>query len=243
MRRKIYLWDKADLAKMKQEATCITDVLTAIQDEGIDTLLETFRDQLLTILDNNVPHKTTRSRVTNPWMNTKTRRLTRQKNRAFIKAKSSRNARDSRRYKKLKTACQRSIREAHDTYVHDVIGQSAQENPKKFWSYIKGKKQESSGVSPLRNVDGVIHSEANVKANILNRQFVSVFTKEDTANIPDKGPSPYASMEGITVTPNGVEKLLRNLKPDKATGPDMIPARLLKQLSAEIAPALALVFQ
>ena len=50
-------------------------------------------------------------------------------------------------------------------------------------------------------------------------------------------------MEGITVTPNGVEKLLRDLKPDKATGPDMIPARLLKQLSAEIAPALAHVFQ
>ena len=58
-----------------------------------------------------------------------------------------------------------------------------------------------------------------------------------------KVPSPYASMEGITVTPNGVEKLLNNLQPDKATGPDMIPARLLKQLSAEIAPALALVFQ
>ena len=161
---------------------------------------------LLTTLDSNVPHKTTRSRVTNPWMNTKTRRLTRQKNRAFIKAKSSKNTRDTRRYKKLKTACQRSIREAHDTYVHDVIGQSAQENPKKFWSYIKGKKQESSGVSPLRNVDGVIHSEANVKANILNRQFVSVFTKEDTANIPDKGASPYASMEGITVTPNGATR-------------------------------------
>ena len=246
--RKIYLWDKADLAKMKQEATGITDVLRTIQDEGIDTLWETFSDQLLTTLDSNVPHKTTRSRVTNPWMNTKTRRLTRQKNRAFIKVKSSKNTRDTRRYKKLKTACQRSIREAHDTYVHDVIGQSAQENPKKFWSYIKGKKQESSGVSPLRNVDGVIHSEANVKANILNRQFVSVFTKEDKANIPDKGPSPYASspyasMEGITVTPNGVEKLLRDLKPDKATGPDMIPARFLKQLSVEIAPALALVFQ
>ena len=152
----------------------------------------------------------------------------------FHKSEELKEHLDTRRYKKLKAACQRSIREAHDTYVQDVIGQSAKENPKKFWSYIKGKKQESSGVSPLRNVDGVIHSEANVKANILNRQFVSVFTKEDTANIPDKGASPYASMEGITVTPNGVEKLLRDLKPDKATGPDMIPARLLKQLSAEI---------
>ena len=125
----------------------------------------------------------------------------------------------------------------------NIIGQSAKDSPKKFWSYIKGKKQESSGVSPLRNSDGVIHSEADVKANILNKQFVSVFTKEDTANISDKGPSPYSSMTNITIRSKGVEKLLSNLQPDKATGPDMIPARLLKQLSAEIAPALALVFQ
>ena len=57
VRRKIYLWDKSDLAKIKQEATCITDVLRTIQDEGIDSLWEVFRNQLLTILDSNVPHK------------------------------------------------------------------------------------------------------------------------------------------------------------------------------------------
>ena len=243
VRRKIYLWDKADLANLKQEALNITSTLQTILPQGIDALWESFRDQLLTILDNNVPHKNTRSRATNPWMNTKTRRLARQKNRAFKRAKASRTTKDRTRYKKLKSACQRSIREAHDTYVHDIIGQSAKDSPKKFWSYIKGKKQESSGVSPLRNSDGVIHSEADVKANILNKQFVSVFTKEDTANIPDKGPSPYSSMMNITIRSKGVEKLLSNLQPDKATGPDMIPARLLKQLSAEIAPALALVFQ
>ena len=243
VRRKIYLWDKADLPNLKQEARNITTTLHTIQHQGIDALWESFRDQLLTILENNVPHKTTRSRATNPWMNTKTRRLARQKNRAFIKASTTKNTKDRTRYKKLKSACQRSIREAHDTYVHDIIGQSAKDNPKRFWSYIKGKKQESSGVSPLRNADGIIHSEADVKANILNKQFVSVFTKEDTANIPDKGPSPYSSMNNITVRTKGVEKLLSNLQPDKATGPDMIPARLLKQLSTEIAPALALVFQ
>ena len=243
VRRKIYLWDKADLPNLKQEARNITTTLHTIQHQGIDALWESFRDQLLTILENNVPHKTTRSRATNPWMNTKTRRLARQKNRAFIKASTTKNTKDRTRYKKLKSACQRSIREAHDTYVHDIIGQSAKDNPKRFWSYIKGKKQESSGVSPLRNADGIIHSEADVKANILNKQFVFVFTKEDTANIPDKGPSPYSSMNNITVRTKGVEKLLSNLQPDKATGPDMIPARLLKQLSTEIAPALALVFQ
>ena len=58
VRRKIYLWDKADLANLKQEALNITSTLETILPQGIDVLWESFRDQLLTILDNNVPYKT-----------------------------------------------------------------------------------------------------------------------------------------------------------------------------------------
>ena len=104
---------------------------------------------------------------------------------------------------------------------------------------MKEKKQESFGVSPFRNSNDVIHGEADVKANVINKQFVFVFTKEDIANVLDKGPS----MKNITIRSKGVEKLLSNLQPDKATGPDLIPARLLKQLSAEIVAALTVVFQ
>ena len=114
VRRKIYLWDKADLANLKQEARNIATILHTIQHQGIDVLWESFRDQLLTILENNVTHKTTRSRATNPWINTKTSRLTRQKNRVFIKASTTKYTKDRTRYKKLKSACQRSIRDAHD---------------------------------------------------------------------------------------------------------------------------------
>ena len=35
------------------------------------------------------------------------------------------------------------------------------------------------------------------KANILNEQFTSVFTVEDTNNIPGKGPSPYTQMNNM----------------------------------------------
>ena len=172
-------------------------------------------------------------------MNTKTRRLARQKNCAFKRAKASRTTKDKTRYKKLTSACPRSIREARDTYVHDIIGQSAKDSPKMFWSYIKAGVLGSISTPQL----SWRHSEAYVKVNILNKQFVSVFTKADTANIPDKDPSPYSSMMNITIKSKGVERLLSNLQPDKATGPDMIRVWLLKQLSAEISPALAIVFQ
>ena len=46
----------------------------------------------------------------------------------------------------------------------------------------------------------------------------------------DFGPSPFPSMERIQVSTNGVTKLLKKINPHKATGPDNIPACLLKEL-------------
>jgi hypothetical protein len=40
----------------------------------------------------------------------------------------------------------------------------------------------------------------------------------------------------------GTEKLLNNLDPTKATGPDQIPARILKQFAAEFVPHLTTIF-
>ena len=50
-------------------------------------------------------------------------------------------------------------------------------------------------------------------------------------------------MKDIQVSANGIVKLLTNLKPHKAAGPDNIQARVLKELKTEIAPILEDIFQ
>jgi len=40
-----------------------------------------------------------------------------------------------------------------------------------------------------------------------------------------------------------VVKLPHNLNPQKASGPDEVPARLLQSLAVEVAPALTLIFE
>ena len=55
--------------------------------------------------------------------------------------------------------------------------------------------------------------------------------------------SSYPTMYHITIHTSGVENHLRNPNPHRATGPDAMPAHLLCELSAEVAPALSLVFQ
>ena len=50
-------------------------------------------------------------------------------------------------------------------------------------------------------------------------------------------------MNPITICSNGILKLLNNLKPGKANGPDGIPARFLRDFVTFLTPSLTLLFQ
>ena len=56
-----------------------------------------------------------------------------------------------------------------------------------------------------------------------------------------KGPSPHPSMPNITRHPE-IARQPGNLKPHTATGPDLIPPTVLKELSHEISPILEIIF-
>ena len=97
----------------------------------------------------------------------------------------------------------------------------------RFFSFIKSLKRDSSGIAPLRD-QGKLHSDPADKVNILNNQYQSQFTEEDKTNIPQPEGEPSPTMPDINVTTEGIRKLLQKLNVNKATGPDMIPARILK---------------
>ena len=166
----------------------------------------------------------TLARHTHPWVDTRLRRASRRKNRAFHKAKQTKSPVDWKRYKRFRMQAQKDMRSAHKKYMEEIVSNDLKENPKVFWSYIKRKRQEPTGVAPLKNKDGFIHSDSSSKVEILNDQFVSAYTREDKSNIPKKGSSNHPTMDSIRVHPNGVLKLLRDLKIHKATGPDEVPA-------------------
>jgi len=58
-----------------------------------------------------------------------------------------------------------------------------------------------------------------------------VFTGEKIPTLSDN----YPNMTHINIKTEGVEKLLKNLDPSKATGPDEIPARILNEFAPHLA--------
>ena len=59
------------------------------------------------------------------------------------------------------------------------------------------------------------------KAETLNQQFQSVFTKEDD-NIPYILPSNHPGIDNLTFSVNRIQKLFQELKHGKAPDPDNI---------------------
>ena len=87
---------------------------------------------------------------------------------------------------------------AHDAHVTDMPKPDNQ-NPKIFWNYIKSKKK---GVSSLKK-DSLAYIDDKQKAELLNEQFISVFTKEDMAQRPILPPSRLPTLNPIHITVKG----------------------------------------
>ena len=78
---------------------------------------------------------------------------------------------------------------------------------------------------------------------MLNNQFISVFTTENTTNMPSKGNSSFKPTKDIKISEKGVEKALNRLSPSKATGPDKVLVRILKETANTITPILTKNYQ
>ena len=123
---------------------------------------------------------------------------------------------------------------------------------------------DSKGSAPLKQ-NGQLYTKTTDKANILNQKFQSVFIPKTPLNlsqlsimavhdyvgdgllypsqIPSETLSSVPQMPNITVSLNGILKLLKDLNPNKAAGPDQLKPLVLQRLCEVIAPVLHVIYQ
>ena len=101
-------------------------------------------------------------------------------------------------------------------------------------------KIDNNGIPTLNN-NNKLQSDSRLKAEILNSQLKSVFTHENV-HLPHEPSTNIPPMPDIIIATEGVARLVHGLTPNKATGPDDIPARILQLTANELAPALQIIF-
>ena len=122
-----------------------------------------------------------------------------------------------------------------------AVSPDLKSNPDKFFSFIKNKRNENIGVSPLRESTALKFAKQD-RARIFNNQFSSVFSVDDKTSPNVQGPQ-GDTMHEINITKEGITRLLKNLAPSKASGIDMISAKSLKETADEVAIGLTLIFK
>ena len=243
-KRTIHLWNKVDEAKIQKEThefrLKFLDLFTP--DSSVTDMWDFIKNGFEKIIEDNVPSKSTSTKAHQPWINTETKRLIRKKNRWFKYAKEANSGKVWKTYRKIKSECQRTCRQTHDNFLNDIFSKDS--SNKKLWSYIKSKKQESSGISDLRNKNNILTSDPVEKAHLIHQQFDSVFSNPSPkiqANFDEKDRLP--TLNPIKISSRGILKLLSNLNPNKAIGPDNVPGKFLKLCANEIADIYQVLFQ
>ena len=246
VKRKVHLWHKltpAELSNIRKFVSNKSDHIlqTFSTDSPVEDIWLAIKDISSSVLENFVPSKITSARFNQPWLTRKCRSLLRKKKRLYNRACRTNSPYDWQRFNDIRLASQRQCRSASRSYISDRVSTDQSRNNKFLFQYVKKQRTDNNGVSPL--VDrGVTYVHPKDKANSLNRQFSSVFSPISNQS-PDLGPQKHPSMPDIVISIPGVQKLLKNLKPNKAAGPDNIPAKFLKETAEELAPALTTLYK
>ena len=177
------------------------------------------------------------------WMKQATLNLIRIKKRKHIKFLNTKSQNDKEAYRKARNEVTAATRRDRLCFERNISKQ-IRNNNKLFWRYVNSQRQTKASIPDLQRPDGSLASTDTEKANILNNQFLSVFTREDTTNIPEFDPLPFTTpLNNIQISTREVKKKLSKLKTDKSCGPDGVHPLVLNRLADTISIPLAIIYQ
>ena len=114
-----------------------------------------FKHAVTTGISQFIPQKSSKPKFSLPWITPKIKREMRKKDRLHRRAVRTKDQHHWKAFKRQRNSVSNLIKDSHNSYLNDVIGDSLTENPKKFWSYVKHSRSENLGIPPLKTEQGM----------------------------------------------------------------------------------------
>jgi len=229
-----YNFRKANIDRIKMSLMSINWAEAFENCYTIDEIFSKFLEYFKGILDANVPK-----------FAPKRRRLKYPKKILKLQALSAKLARTKHvpgGYKKWKdalAACSVAIR----NYVSEREKSILESNDiSAFYKYINERRIVQEGVAPLKTTNGEIAFLDSEKAEILNAQFISVFTNDNGAK-PPFAQRTEANFSSFVINSERVRKFLCKLPNKYSHSPNEIPSAILRALSYELCDPLCRIFK
>ena len=211
--------------------TCAADSLS------VDSLTSSFSDDLCNAINIYFPAKSVKLHPTDkPWMSAEIKSLILERQRAYHSGSND-------RWRLLRNKVRIAICKRKKEFFARKVMSLKTSDPRSWWSLVSKLAGKSFTDSELCYPDG--HGNiisGKTLATRLNSYFISVTSDIqplDTAALPAFLPSPD---QPPTITTSAVCRKLLGLSAYKASGPDGIPARLLKKFAPELAEPVTVIF-
>ena len=232
-------YPKADFSKLKD---CMSlDWSSKLENLSADEGWIIFKSKLTESMMECIPMKTRRSNNKPLWMKPNVLRLIRKKRRLWNHYKTTSDHQEYQEYLKCQRTVAKVIRVAKRKFERK-IAKNFKSNPRQFYSHLNNQTKSRAQVGPLENQDGIQVSDPQGMCHILNAQFSSVFTKEDTTTLLSPEQVCNTEVQTPLITEGMFKKRLSVIKKNGACGPDNITQRVLAELQDVIASPLCLIF-
>jgi hypothetical protein len=215
-------------------------------DMEINAAWEQWKKTFFDCLNKHVPTKKVKGKDKMlPWLTKCIRKLILKKDKLFTQWFKNKTAAARELYVKARREAQHALRRAKDEFMWK-LGTGPQ-GSKFFWSYIK----ERSKV-PMNNTaftdEGKSISQPQEVASLFSQSFQKNFSQVVgifpfmRRNSPTATETQPTCLNEIKISTGEAKNLLDSIKQNSATGPDKIPAIVLKKCSSALSKSLSALF-
>ena len=249
-KRTIYNYNKLDEVKFHNLLSNV-DWNNIINNNDINEGASKLTNTFLNLAKQCMPVKTVTVRTNDaPWINEKIRESIATKKRIHKLAKRTNSDEDWAKFRRCRNDLTSEIRKTKKEYIDKLDKKASDPNlfgTKDWWNLVKtfmsNKNMQSDEIPPIES-QGNIYYTSKDKAEIFNDHFISQSTlpnnDDPEPDIPISNNIP--KLEAITISEQTVRQRIKNLKSNKAVGPDLIHNRLLKSACDHITPPLTNFF-
>jgi Endonuclease-reverse transcriptase/Reverse transcriptase (RNA-dependent DNA polymerase) len=227
-------WARADWAGLKQQLRN-WNWRADMYGQDAEKSWTTMRVKLNSLVKEFVLVRPRRANNRPPWMNQEILREIRTKKRMW---KRDKNKADKTKYKQQEKKVRNFIRNAKKKFERRLADGGGQ-NKRPFYAYVKTNTKVKQGVGPLKDGSGNTVTENEKMADLLNETFAKAFTRENLTSVPE--PETHHQGENLQNVREVKEKIKKQKK-HSAAGPNGIGPGLLQELSEEVAPILASIY-
>ena len=210
-KRVIFKYDKGDYKRMAEMLNI--DWENELRNCTSQEAMDKFDSRYKAAEEECIPKTTIggmlQCRVKPSWLTNHALRKVKRKHSAWIRYLNTKDGEDYLTYISKRNEATRATKNARKEF-ETSLAKECRKNSKGVWKYIKSRKK-NSGIPNLKKKDNTFTKTAKEVAETLNEQYYSVFTNEDTSNIPNIPPKPLETppLESFIVTEEDVLKGLR----------------------------------